>query len=330
MAATARWADRAMVKAYTLVAGKCPALGEWIRFELMKRRAALKQPSAVSKDTIAKVKAQKKRLKELGIVYTHMPAVSFVVASHNQGWSAAMMSEALVGLHGVAAEAVVCEDGSADESMETYSGKLIYPNHFVIHCNGLGAARGLDRAVRCCRGAVVCIVDAEDALPSAGAFVERALELFKRYPNLAVLGGARRYKLNAAAKQLDVVEETTRSLDFVAAVAGGPVFIRAAAYASAGGFDAATGAAGGTNVGFVEEFCLRCWVNGWQVAHEPVAWAARMPRNVPLAGAGGRALYVPAEEVAKAAAHARAVIAAAYGTHFAGVANAVQAANAAR
>ena len=86
-------------------------------------------------------------------------------------------------------EVIVLDDGSSDGALEVLPRLLTGKNHFIIRSNDLFEVRTYSRALDFARGEFVALLQDDDLPPMDGLWVEEAIELFERYPRLAILGG---------------------------------------------------------------------------------------------------------------------------------------------
>ena len=105
--------------------------------------------TAVDREMIDRVKAEKRRRRSAPNNYQDRPRLAFIVHSFNR---ISNIEQLVGGLRGLGEhELVVCEDGSLDGSHEKWMSYLHRPNDFLIHSNDLHEIRILDRALRFAR-----------------------------------------------------------------------------------------------------------------------------------------------------------------------------------
>src|ERR671910_2026742 len=143
--------------------------------------------TAVDREMIERVKAEKRRRRASPSDYQDRPRLAFIVHSFNR---ISNIEQLIGGLRGLGEhELIVCEDGSLDGSYEKWKSLLDRPNDFLIHSNDLHEIRVLDRAIRFARSDIVCLVQDDDRIPCETAWLNSALERFAQHPDLAILGG---------------------------------------------------------------------------------------------------------------------------------------------
>ena len=226
--------------------------------------------------TVQQIKALKEERSRLNVDYVEAPSCSVIVQSFNQLRNVVVLESRLRATS--MQEFIVCEDGSLDGSHEAWLRLLVNPNDFLLHSNDLHEIRTYNRAIGFARGAVVCLMQDDDRPPSDGAWLEQALDLFHRYPRLAVLGGwcgfDRYFEVEYNAPCLPSGENpipfldppTGRPLTFVENVNIGPYFLRKSVFDELGGFDLRFSGVGEPGITFESEFCYRVWRAGHQVA----------------------------------------------------------------
>jgi hypothetical protein len=234
---------------------------------------AFVRPSA---STIEQIKARKEQRNRAGVQYVEAPSCSVIVQSFNQVRNVSALESRLRATS--MRELIVCEDGSLDGSHEAWLQLLVNPNDFLLHSNDLHEIRTYNRAIGMAHGAVVCLMQDDDRPPSDGAWLDQALDLFDRYPRLAVLGGwcgfDRYFEVEYNAPWLPSGENaipfldpsTRRPLAFVENVNIGPYFVRKRVFDELGGFDLRFSGVGEPGITFESEFCYRVWRAGYQVA----------------------------------------------------------------
>ena len=226
--------------------------------------------------TIEQVKKRKAERLASGISFKDEPKVSVIVQSFNQVRNIATL-ESRLRLAG-AEELIVCEDGSLDGSLEEWLRRLDKPNDFLIHSNDMHEIRAYSRAIDYSRGSIFCLMQDDDRPPVDGSWLQDALEIFARYPRLAVLGGWCGFNcffeevynapwLPPGQGKISTIDPYTKlPLMFVENVNIGPYFFRKDAYEALGGFDLSFSAAGAPGICFESEICYRAWNRGYEVA----------------------------------------------------------------
>lgn len=229
-----------------------------------------------SNSTIDQIKARKEQRNHANGQYVEAPACSVIVQSFNQVRNVSVLESRLRATS--MQELIVCEDGSLDGSHEAWLRLLVHPNDFLLHSNDLHEIRTYNRAVAMARGAVVCLMQDDDRPPADGGWLDQALDLFDRYPGLAVLGGwcgfDRYFEVEYNAPWLQAGDTAIPFLDpptgqplvFVENVNIGPYFMRRSVFDELGGFDVRFSGVGEPGITFESEFCYRAWQAGHQVA----------------------------------------------------------------
>jgi glycosyltransferase involved in cell wall biosynthesis len=232
--------------------------------------------------TIEKIKLHKVEQQLAGHAHVDQPTVSVIVQSFNQVRNIGLLESRLRST--CADELIVCEDGSIDGSHDEWRRRLVRPNDFLIHSNDIHEIRSYGRAIGYARGEIICLMQDDDDPPREGSWLALAVELFARYPKLAVVGGwcgfDRYFEVEYNAPWLppgagsipSVDPHTGLPLVFVENVNIGPYLLRKQVYDELGGFDLRFSPPGEPGITFEAEFCYRAWRHGYQVAltHIPV------------------------------------------------------------
>jgi|GEM_PF-1557529 len=221
--------------------------------------------TAVDREMIERVKADKRRRRSSAVKYQDRPRLAFIVQSFNR---VSNIEQLIDGLRGMGQhELIVCEDGSLDGSREKWTSYLDRPNDFLIYSNDLHEIRILDRAIRFARADIVCLVQDDDLIPRETNWLLSALGQFSAYPRLAILGGFMAFESfdpdPAKAKRIWGGDE----FRFVHHVNIGPYFIRRGSYEALGGWEHSFSEVGEPGIGFDNELCLRAWMNDYQVGY---------------------------------------------------------------
>lgn len=202
-------------------------------------------------------------------------------------------------------EIIVLDDGSVDGSSADWQERLNHPNHFLFRSNDLFEIITYNRAVRHTNAEIVCLLQDDDKLPADGRWVERALELFDRFPRLMILGGFRTVEVlprsddpvadkllleidgdieqvaglfRHRSAMLPAAETPSGIADFffTMSVVRAPVFLRRQAFLDMGGFD----------LGFAPFLCddIDNGIRAWQAGYQVGVYAVDVQRDLGLGG----------------------------------------------
>jgi GT2 family glycosyltransferase len=127
--------------------------------------------------------------------YVAAPDVSFVIQSHNASEEVLPIVERL--REHPNAELIVLDDGSGPEHTARFAAELTRGNEFLLRSNDLYEVITYDRAIGMARGRIVALLQDDDDFPSLD-WVDEALRLFERFPQLAILGGRDAFDFEAA------------------------------------------------------------------------------------------------------------------------------------
>jgi glycosyltransferase involved in cell wall biosynthesis len=188
-------------------------------------------------------------------------------------------------------EVIILDDGSSDGALEVLPRMLTGKNHFVIRSNDLFEVRTYSRALDFARGEFVALLQDDDLPPMDGSWAEEAVDLFERYPRLAILGGRGGLELKvkddpASGPSLTyrVVQLSQRRNEqpfrFIDTVNRAPMLLRMDAIRRLGGIDNTFAPVQCDDV----DLCLRAWKAGLQVG----LYSAGFVRDV---GVGGMRLF---------------------------------------
>ena len=232
---------------------------------------------------VKRVRENKKRKLEEGTPYCDHPKLSLFLISFNHRQNIKTIIERLRLINDC--EIIICEDGSIDGSHQEWMKYLSRPNDFLIHSNDLNEIRVYNRAVNFARGEIVCLLQDDDFPPEHSNWVTTALELFEKYPNLAILGGYHAIEFNRTESgklktegkwknrycaeiknDIPFLEPGLKTpFMFVDCVNTAPVFYRRNAWIELGGFDLNYSKPGETGIRCDFEICFKAWLKGWRV-----------------------------------------------------------------
>jgi len=232
-----------------------------------------------------RVRANKERRLREGIPYCDYPKLSLIIQSFNHRQNVKPIIERLRLINGC--EIIVCEDGSIDGSRGEWMKYLTRPNDFLICSNDLHEIRTYVRAFNLARGEIVCVLQDDDISPGDNGWVTQALELFEKYPRLAILGGRHGVEfLRDESGKLKIEGKDTYKFRYQSDVKNGipfldpglkipfmfvdcvntpPTFFRKDAWIEIGGFDLSYSKKGEPSARFNYEICLKAWLKGWHV-----------------------------------------------------------------
>jgi hypothetical protein len=246
------------------------------------------------KRTVARVKARKQEQHLSGFIYNEAPLVSVIIQSFNQVKNVGFLESCLRAT--CMDELIVCEDGSLDGSLEAWISRLTRPNDFLLRSNDLHEIRTYSRAIDHARGEFICLMQDDDRPPREGTWLKDALQLFKYYPRLAVLGGwmgfmdyfSEVYNSPWLLPDQSTIPyrdpHTDRRFMFVENVNIGPYLLRRCAYLDLGGFDLSFSKPGSPGICFESGLCYRAWQRGYQVALTALPVKAPVDRGYLLPG----------------------------------------------
>ncbi|MDR2969760.1 MAG: glycosyltransferase [Tannerellaceae bacterium] len=143
--------------------------------------------------------------------YKNTPEVSFIVQSHNKSNAVIHIVKELRKFPD--AEIVVIDDGSTLEHTRNLASFLIGGNEFMIRANDLYENVMYDKAIRFANGTYVVLLQDDDRIPGT-EWVSRAVNLFRKYPDMVILGGLNGLNIypDEENKWLHVKEYTDRNI----------------------------------------------------------------------------------------------------------------------
>ena len=215
------------------------------------------------------------------------PLVSAIVQTFADGGNARQLATRLHGLSEM--EVIVNDDSRRDHA--AWITELTGPNDFLVSSPNIHELRAYDRLARMARGDFLLLLQGDHCLPRSIDWLLDGLQLFLRYPKLAMLGGQMgfdRVPFKKIAEDISWGVEPctpipTRSpggssgaggfaprandtaFRFVAGVNIGPLLIRRKAFLEVGGFDETFSCAGAPGIQLDMELSLQLWARGYQV-----------------------------------------------------------------
>lgn len=196
--------------------------------------------------------------------YNYSPLVTFLIETHN------LVDPTVELIRSVRkypnSEIVVIDDGSMSGHSYKIMDELSGLNEFYLRFNDLFCIITQNRAIPFCRGQYVVKMQDDDKYPDP-TWVERAIGWFRRYPELAILGGRRIHPIEEGTDFANPTKPPIELKDFmfVHAVNEAPMWIRRSAFLKIGGFDETYAPMQWGEA----ELCYRMWLAGYRVAWYP-------------------------------------------------------------
>ena len=120
--------------------------------------------------------------------YTKEPTVSVVIQSHNKSVQIAHILPKLREYGHELLEIIVIDDGSSAEHTQRLAVALTGANEFLVRANDLYENITYDKCLRFANGRYVALIQDDDDIDGT-EWMERAVELFEKYPKMVILGG---------------------------------------------------------------------------------------------------------------------------------------------
>jgi glycosyltransferase involved in cell wall biosynthesis len=223
-----------------------------------------------SKEVIDKIKQNKKRIKSLK-PYNEKPKTCAILLSFNHSYNVDQLHKSIVASN--FDEVIVCEDGSIDGSYEKWGNLLDHKNHYLIRSLDIHELRAYEKAIKMSDSDIFCLLQDDDFIPEDSEWLNEAVLLFNKYPDLAILGGARgrdlsfhkTYGVNSTPIPF-IDPDTGKDFMFVQNLNIGPYFMRKDVFHKLKGWDKRCSNAGEPGILFESEICYRAWLAGYQVA----------------------------------------------------------------
>ncbi len=118
--------------------------------------------------------------------YIKEPLISFIIQSHEKSLQVCHILGALRSVP--ESEIIVIDDGSSIEHTERLARELTGTNEFLVRANDLYENVMYDKCLRFANGRYVALLQDDDDIQD-GEWARRAVELFRQYPDMAILGG---------------------------------------------------------------------------------------------------------------------------------------------
>jgi glycosyltransferase involved in cell wall biosynthesis len=135
-----------------------------------------------------KARKRKEFYSQLWKNYQDDPNITAVVSSFNHDYTAKHISDRLKS-NSLIDQIIILEDGSTDQTYNIYKENLKDPNHFILSSNDLNTLRTYDKAIRMSRSKYMVIMQDDDIIPDDNSWLHNSIELFEKFPNLALVGG---------------------------------------------------------------------------------------------------------------------------------------------
>ena len=120
--------------------------------------------------------------------YTKEPTVSVVIQSHNKSVQIAHILPKLREYGHERLEIIVIDDGSSAEHTQRLAAALTGAKEFLVRANDLYENITYDKWLRFANGRYVALIQDDDDIDGT-EWMERAVELFEKYPKMVILGG---------------------------------------------------------------------------------------------------------------------------------------------
>jgi GT2 family glycosyltransferase len=181
---------------------------------------------------------------------------------------------------------IIVNDDSHGSQSSSWVPMLTRANEFYISSPNLHEVRAYNRLALMARGEFLVFVQGDTCLPSASAWMEDAIRIFRTLPRLAMLSGrvgydeVLNYQMTSAYRDVRTWGSAPyKAIDHVLPNAGhpipfrfapgtdsGPLFYRREALLRIGGFDESYSCAPGHVSGHYDfDVSLRFWIHDWQV-----------------------------------------------------------------
>ena len=118
--------------------------------------------------------------------YTNQPLVSFIIESHNKSVGVKRIVSKLREYPN--AEIVVIDDGSEYKHTKSLMRFLTRGNEFLVRANDLYENVMYDKTIRFANGEYIVLMQDDDEITDLD-WVDKGISYFKKYPDMAILGG---------------------------------------------------------------------------------------------------------------------------------------------
>lgn len=118
--------------------------------------------------------------------YSDKPLVSFIVQSHNKSYSVKRIVTQLRKYSD--AEIIVIDDGSDFKHTKALMRFLTKGNEFLVRANDLYENVMYDKTIRFANGEYIVLLQDDDDITDIN-WVDKAIGYFRKYPDMAILGG---------------------------------------------------------------------------------------------------------------------------------------------
>lgn len=210
--------------------------------------------------------------------YDNGPEVTVIIQSHNKSAQVAHIVRKLRKRRGT--EIIVVDDGSAPRHTHALARLLTGANEFLLRANDLYENITYDRTIRMANGRHVALLQDDDDFDGTG-WIDRALDLFRAHPGMAILGGRGGMDIRFVENSpQSTCRPTGKAFEFVPAVNRAPMWVERELFCQR---------VKHIHYGFAPfqfddyELCLRAWLQGLQVG-----WYDAGFRSL---SAGGMRLY---------------------------------------
>ena len=192
--------------------------------------------------------------------YNFSPSVSFIVETHNLSDHAIRVVDGVRPYRG--GEIIVIDDGSSQDHIEKIVDHMNGTNEFVLRCNDIFSTLTVNRSVSLSRGDLVVKLRDDDIYPGI-EWIERAVDLFNKNPDMAILGGRGSMTLPYGWNFECAVPWKPYSdrFQFVQAVNEAPLWFKRSAFMQLGGYNEEYAPFYWSE----QEICLRAWLAGLSV-----------------------------------------------------------------